>query len=153
MTGSQPAHDFSAAPKNAIICISSMFIRGIPVKATSHDCRRHLRLTILQRGASLQEAVMSTMLSAAARVRKFVAAAFGLRALACVFVLLAQETDETNAAKVDATTWGNMDQVMGGTSRKMPDGLILSPQGLYVIVFAAALYTKALAANPTQPDQ
>jgi hypothetical protein len=103
---------------------------------------------------------MSTMLSAAARVRKFLAAAFGLRALACVFVLLAQplhslaqETDETNAAKVDAPTWGNMDQVMGGTSRKTPDGSILSPQGLYVIVFAADLYTKALAANPTQPDQ
>ena len=85
-----------------------------------------------------------------------------LRALACVFVLLAQSLpslaqDETGAANVDAVTWANMRQVLAGTSRKTPDELkkpldILTPQGLYVIVNASALTAIAESAEPKDPD-
>jgi hypothetical protein len=85
-----------------------------------------------------------------------------LRALACVFGLLAQPLqslalDNSNAAKVDATTWANMNQVMAGTSLQTPDQLknptgILFPQGIYVVVLAGDLYSKAQTANPENPD-
>jgi hypothetical protein len=79
-----------------------------------------------------------------------------LRALTCIFAPLALPlqslADDSNAAKVDAVTWGNMNQVMSGTSTSSPAGLnILTPQGLYVYIDARFLYGQAGGVIPGVP--
>jgi len=82
--------------------------------------------------------------------------------LACLFTLLTlppqSRADDSNAAKVDAVTWANMNQVMSGTSTTAPDALadplkILTPQGLYVIIDVHELYTQAGTVSGVTQDE
>jgi hypothetical protein len=82
-----------------------------------------------------------------------------LRALACILGALilpvqGRAEDDTNAASVTDLVWGQIHQVMGGTSAAVPgSSTILGPTGVYVVVIMSTAIANANAAYKADSTQ